>query len=108
MIPTRALFLLLLVAACKTNPYTGRKQLLAMSEKREIELGQEAWKAELKKAEVECEVELIAPLRRVGKAIAHEADRWRREQAQRGGKEPIRYDWTFVLIRDRADQRVGA
>ena len=101
MKPTRALFLLLLVAACKTNPYTGRKQLLAMSEQREIELGQEAWKAELREAQVEYDVELIAPLRRVGKAIAHEADTWRREQAQREGKEPIPYDWTFVLIRDQ-------
>ena len=101
MKPTRTLLLLLLVAACKTNPYTGRKQLLAMSEQREIELGQEAWKAELREAQVEYDVELIAPLRRVGKAIAHEADTWRREQAQREGKEPIPYDWTFVLIRDQ-------
>ena len=101
MTSTRVLLLLLLVAACKTNPHTGRKQLLAMSEQREIELGQEAWKSELKKAQLEYDLKLIQPLRRVGKAIAREADAWRREQAQRSGKQALPYDWTFVLIRDQ-------
>ncbi|MFQ5846022.1 MAG: M48 family peptidase, partial [Planctomycetota bacterium] len=33
----------LLLAACQTNPQTGRSQLIIMSEKREIQMGLEAF-----------------------------------------------------------------
>ena len=79
---------LLLLAACKTNPYTGRRQTMLISEDREIELGKEAW-AEMtgpgSKVKLDTRPAWNDPLQRVGRAIAVAADK----------KE---YDWEFKLI----------
>ncbi len=81
---------LLLLAACKTNPHTGRTQTLLISEAQEIKLGKEAW-AEMtgpkSKVKTDTRPAWNDPLQRVGRAIAVAADK----------KE---YDWEFKVIDD--------
>ena len=69
---------LLLLAACKTNPHTGRVQTLLISEAQEIKLGKQAW-AEMtgpkSKIKTDTRPAWSDPLQRVGRAIAIAADK---------------------------------
>lgn len=81
---------LLAIVACKSNPQTGRKQLLFYSESTMNQLGQEAY-LQMTGPDAEVRVSndprLTAPLQRVGRAIAEAA-------------EKPDYDWEFRLIDD--------
>ena len=44
-----ALVLLLLALSCKSNPYTGRRQWITISESSELKMGLDSWKEIQKK-----------------------------------------------------------
>lgn len=73
--------------ACQSVPITGRSQLMLISEKEEVALGDEAYKKIMQKATVSRDQENIALVRRVGQRIATVAD------------QPD-YRWEFNLIED--------
>ena len=85
------MLLLATVVACKSNPHTGRGQLLIYSEETMNKLGEEAY-AEMTgpeaKVNVSSDPRLTAPLQRVGNAIAEAA-------------EKPEYAWEFKLIDDK-------
>ncbi|MFB3065875.1 MAG: M48 family metallopeptidase [Planctomycetota bacterium] len=91
---------LLLLAACQTNPYTGRSQILWTSEDEEIRMGLQAYGDITGKVKIDKSRALNDPLQRVGRAIAAVADRDR----ARLKKTP--YEWEFILI--RADKTLNA
>lgn len=67
--------LFLLFLACATSPYTGRRQLMLISPREEIALGNQASKEILRK-EPECrDPRYVNPVRRVGMRIARAANR---------------------------------
>jgi len=84
------LLLLLTVVACKTNPHTGRSQLILFSDAQMKELGVQAY-AEMtgpkSNARIVTDPVLTAPLLRVGAAISKAADK-------------PDYEWEFKLIDD--------
>jgi len=90
-----------LLPACKTNPYTGRSQFLALSsESDEIKAGISGYQQVLDEQPISTDADLNEPLKRVGTAIAKAADAWRAEQ----GEEP--FQWEFHVIAD--DKTVNA
>ncbi len=89
-----------LLTACATNAYTGRSQLLLLSEAEEVQMGVQGYQEVTKSEPINTDADLNAPLLRVGRAIAKAADAWRAEQ----GEAP--YDWEFKLIAD--DETVNA
>jgi Zn-dependent protease with chaperone function len=69
-----ALVIVALVAGCSTNPYTGRSQLMLVSEAQEKELGVSAYQEVLGQSQVSTDPREVDPVRRVGKAIAQAAN----------------------------------
>jgi len=82
------------LAACKTNPHTGRSQFLLISESEELRLGAEAFSQVTEAERVTSDAALNAPLRRVGARIAAIADQMRADE----GQDP--YQWEFRVIDD--------
>jgi len=74
LIPVLA-FVLCLLAACATVPYTGRSQLMLMSGEQEMQLGADAYKQTLSKAKVVKDPQVVALVRSVGERIAAVAER---------------------------------
>jgi metalloendopeptidase OMA1, mitochondrial len=73
----RSVALLLIAAlapACATNPYTGRSQLMLVSEAQEKEMGADAYQEVLGQSNVSTDPREVDPVRRVGKAIAAAAN----------------------------------
>lgn len=79
--------------ACKTVPYTGRKNLVLISSDQEAQLGLDAYKEALAKAELSKDAEKTALVKRVGGKLAAAADR-------------PDFEWEFNLIQD--DKTVNA
>jgi predicted Zn-dependent protease len=67
--------LLLAAAACKSVPYTKRKQLVLVSAGEETALGQSAYTDALSKAKVSTDAAATAMVKRVGERIAAVSDR---------------------------------
>ena len=81
-----ALFLALLVA-CTTAPYTGRSQLMFVSESQEVSMGEEAYRHELRNSVLLRDYEAERIVRKVGERIA------------RAANKPD-YKWEFHVIDD--------
>jgi predicted Zn-dependent protease len=79
--------LLLAASACKSVPYTNRKQLLLVSAGEETALGQSAYTDALSKAKVSNDAAATAMVKRVGERIAAVSDR-------------PDFKWEFNLIDD--------
>lgn len=69
----RLICLLLALAGCTTNPYTGRKQLMLVDEAQERQLGVSAYQQTLGESRVSTDPREVDPVRRVGKRIADAA-----------------------------------
>jgi len=80
------LFLLLLVA-CTTAPYTGRSQLMFLSEGQEVGLGEEAYRHTLRDSVLTNHPEALRIVRKIGERIA------------RAANKPD-YKWEFRVIDD--------
>src|SRR5215470_5169115 len=78
---------LLLAAACATAPYTGRSQLMMVSQSEELTMGVQAYKEALSKASVVHDAAVTARVRAVGERIAKAADK-------------PEYQWEFTVIDD--------
>jgi predicted Zn-dependent protease len=88
------LFLLLLAAAaCQTNPDTGRRQLMLLSEDEEIQMGVQAFQQVQKESRFTEDPAFAEPVRRVGRAISEKANK-------------PNYQWEFKVIDD--DKTVNA
>jgi predicted Zn-dependent protease len=87
-----ALALPLLLAACATNPYTGRSQLLLLSDSEETQMGVQAWSDVTSQEPISTDPAVNAPLLRVGAAISARADELLKEQ----GDKP--FAWEFKVI----------
>lgn len=74
-------------AGCATAPYTGRKQVLMVSQEKELSLGYQAFKQIKKQSEPSKDQALQARVRRVGERIAKAADR-------------PDYRWEFIVFED--------
>ena len=81
------LLAVLLVAACRTVPYTGRKQLALIPADQEAALGVSAYRDTLKKEKISTDPEKTAMVERVGRRIAAAADK-------------PDFQWEFKLIED--------
>ena len=81
-----ALFLALLVA-CTTAPYTGRSQLMFLSEGQEVGLGEEAYRHTLRDSVLTNHPEALRIVRKIGERIA------------RAANKPD-YKWEFRVIDD--------
>jgi predicted Zn-dependent protease len=88
-----ALLSAVLLTACATVPYTGRRQMNLMSASEENQLGEDAYKDLLQKAKISTGREKLDLVRRVGRRIAAAADR-------------PDFRWEFTLIED--DTQVNA
>lgn len=75
----------LILAGCATSPYTGRKQLILISESEEIALGVKSYQEVLKKEKVCTDPKTNEMVKRVGNRIAAVA------------KKPG-YSWEFTVI----------
>jgi metalloendopeptidase OMA1, mitochondrial len=69
-----ALLVLATLAGCATNPYTGRKQLMLVTQEQEKELGVTAYQEVLAQSHVSTSPREVDPVRRVGKRIADAAN----------------------------------
>ncbi len=87
-LPTAVLLGAALLVACQSVPITGRSQLLLLSEKEELALGEQAYKDILKKATISQDQEQAALVKRVGQRIAAVSGR-------------TDYRWEFNLIEDK-------
>jgi metalloendopeptidase OMA1, mitochondrial len=87
------LFVLAAAAACRTVPYTGRRQLSLIPADQEAALGVTAYQETLKKEKVSTDPEKNAMVRRVGERIAAAADK-------------PDFQWEFKVIED--DKTVNA
>jgi predicted Zn-dependent protease len=79
--------LLAALAACKSVPYTHRKQLLLVSASEETALGQSAYSDALSKAKISSDAAATAMVQRVGARIAAVSDR-------------PDFKWEFTLLDD--------
>jgi predicted Zn-dependent protease len=77
----------LILAACKSVPYTNRKALLLVSASEEAALGESEYKNALSQAKISTDVAANAQLQRVGARLAKAADK-------------PDYKWEFTLIDD--------
>jgi predicted Zn-dependent protease len=75
----------LLLAACTPVPYTGRSQLILVSEQEELGLGARAYQQVLQKEKVSTDTEAAVLVERVGRRVAAVADR-------------PDYTWQFKLV----------
>jgi len=78
---------LLVAAGCATAPYTGRKQVLMVSQEKELSLGYQAFKDIKRESKPSKDQALQARVRRVGESIAQAADR-------------PDYRWEFIVFED--------
>ncbi len=94
-IPTTLFFALLttLAVACATAPFTGRSQLILVSEPQEMQLGADAYRQTLAKAKLVRDPEVVGLVRSVGERIA----------AVSGRND---YRWEFNVIDD--DRQINA
>lgn len=76
-----------LIIACATTPYTGRNQLMLVSEGQEKSLGEEAYRHILRDSVISSDPETLRIVRRVGERIA------------RAANKPD-YNWDFRVIND--------
>ena len=84
---------MLALAACYTNPVTGRKSLVLLSQGEEVTLGAESFKSIREKEKVSTDPGYNARVKRVGERIA-----------QAVGKELPDAKWEFVVF-DAAGRR---
>jgi predicted Zn-dependent protease len=82
-----ALLILLVVVGCTTVPYTNRSRFMMMSESEDSALGLEAYKEVLSKEKILNHPESTRLVQRVGRAIAHVADK-------------PDFEWEFTIIDD--------
>lgn len=80
-------FLLSLLVGCQAVPITGRSQLMLVSEKQEVALGEEAYRHTLRESVVSHDPEALSLVREVGERIARAANR-------------PDYHWDFQVIDD--------
>jgi predicted Zn-dependent protease len=78
----------LVMVACETVPYTGRRQIMLLPESAELEMGLQSYQEVLKKSKVVKEGEASERLSRVGRRIAEATGR-------------TDYQWEFRLIDDK-------
>lgn len=64
-----------LLAACATNPVTGRRELSLVSESQEVQMGREASQNDLKRVGEVPSPEALATVRRIGQAMAAKSER---------------------------------
>lgn len=83
----------LVAGGCATTPYTGRRQLLLISEGQELNLGYQAFGEVRQKYQLSRDPVLTAMVKRVGERIARAANR-------------PDYRWEFLLFQD--DKQVNA
>ncbi|MFH2203520.1 MAG: M48 family metallopeptidase [Elusimicrobiota bacterium] len=83
----------LLVAACQTVQYTGRRQMLLVSAGKENQMGEEAYRDILKKAKISTDREQVDLIRKVGRRLAKAANK-------------PDFKWEFNLIDD--DKQINA
>lgn len=88
-----AALLLASLSACRTVPYTGRKQMLLISPGQEQQMGLQAYQETLSKERLSTDAAKTALVRRVGERLARAADR-------------PDFQWEFNLIED--DKTVNA
>jgi len=86
-VPHLALLLLQAVAGCATAPYTGRSQLMMVSESEELSMGVQAYHQVLTKAKIVHDPTITERVRAVGERIARAADK-------------PEYHWEFTVIDD--------
>ena len=84
---------ILLSLGCQTVQYTGRSQMLLVSQSEEKKMGDEAYKEILKKAKLSTDREKVALIRKVGRRLSKVADR-------------PDFAWEFNLIED--DKQINA
>jgi predicted Zn-dependent protease len=77
----------LLIAGCASAPYTGRSQVILVSERQEISLGEDAYRHILRDSVVTREAEAERIVRKVGDRIA------------RAAEKPA-YKWEFSIINE--------
>jgi predicted Zn-dependent protease len=82
-----------IAAACQTVQYTGRSQLLLISQSEEKKMGEQAYREILKKAKLSKDRKKVDLVRRVGRRIAKHADR-------------PDFQWEFNLVDD--DKQINA
>lgn len=91
--PAVLLALALALGACRTVPYTGRKQMLLISPGQEQQMGLQAYRETLAQSKLSTDADKVALVRRVGERLAKAAD------------QPD-FQWEFNLIED--DKTVNA
>jgi predicted Zn-dependent protease len=86
----------LALAACATNPYTERSQLLLMSESQELQLGAQAYEQVLKdpKVKISHDPREVEPVKRVAARIIEAAKRSKYAETAR------QFDWEVSVIKD--------
>ena len=86
----------LALAACATNPYTERSQLLLVSESQEIQLGAQAYEQVLKdpKVKISRDPREVEPVKRVAARIIEAAKHSKYAEAAR------QFDWEVSVIKD--------
>lgn len=82
-----------LLAGCVRNPYTGRRQFIAISEQEEAQLGRQAYQEVLAQERISTDPAEVEPVRRVGARLAAVAAR-------------PNFQWEFNVIVD--DKTVNA
>ncbi|MBI4348142.1 MAG: M48 family metallopeptidase [Elusimicrobia bacterium] len=92
-LPLAALAAVAVLAACQSVPITGRKNLVLVSQSKEKQLGEEAYKEALTKGKVSTDQEKIQMVRRVGHRIAKAANR-------------PDFQWEFNVLED--DKQINA
>lgn len=88
-----AFLALAVLAGCVRNPYTGRRQFIAISEQEEAQLGRQAYQEVLAQERISTDPREVEPVRRVGRRLAGVAAR-------------PEFQWEFNVIVD--DKTVNA
>ena len=86
-VPHLASLVLLAIAGCATAPYTGRSQLMMVSESEEMSMGVQAYHEVLTKAKIVNDPTITEHVRAVGERIASAANK-------------PEYHWEFTVIDD--------
>jgi predicted Zn-dependent protease len=85
--PVTLILALVLLGACATAPYTGRSQVMLVSEGQEMSLGEDAYRQILRDSVVTLDRDAERIVRKVGERIA-------------GAAEKRQYKWEFTIIND--------
>jgi predicted Zn-dependent protease len=75
------------IAGCRTNPYTGREQLMLVSKQQAVQMGSQANQQIVKKENLSNDPRYVNPVRRIGGRIAAQI-------------EQVDYDWRFNVVDD--------